>query len=663
MKPPAFDRAGFTLPRRQSFNGDVEIEAYRPAKLILAGKHRKGIREPLDFCSSPDEHIRYALKDPFPLSAATPLQRELKAASAVSRDIPPVELVEFWGAQNTALESLISNCSLAQKKWDNSIAPEILTAAAKFRTVALKQLLRQHNLGGARWLGQFAFGFPITGSLSQRYTYDLADRDKLKDRIPRSQLFEAASLRFRERAAKYGHKDAQVIWGEALQQVEKGWLFAPHPLSADGKPLSWRAGRFDISFRFGVSQADKLRACYDLKHSVTNLACSVETPNQLVSWGHLSQLSQLLSQGGGDWSLLKSDHGPRSSLQTAANWPLGPAFRHPSTHLWYGFVTRTLLFGSVEAVFHYNVLSRILAALTNRCLGIPPIAYFDDFAALIRRALGERALAASTRFCTLLGFQLNPKKSVVGPSVSFLGQLGDFPPNANNRHLMISLPVEKRKSWSDLIGGFLKEARISHICLGNLIGELSFSQTSLFCKFARTQMRPLQTKLNRRVYNARLSAGERLVSTWWARAIADFTPRLAIPRPSRPDWLIYTDAATDPPSLFALLFEGRRASPRLRDLCASTRAPVTWPYLSRRTSLIYGLELLPLVLFMEAWAPFLQGISCWIYLDNNNCLSALVRVDSDTDVIAVLVARLWHLAQIRNICVWFSRARSKNQSR
>ena len=316
------------------------------------------------------------------------------------------------------------------------------------------------------------------------------------------------------------------------------------------------------------------------------------------------------------------------------------------------------IFGSVAAVSHYNVLSRIPDALTNRRLGIPLIAYFDDFASTIRRVLVERALATFARFCALLGFQLNPWKAVAGPAVSFLCLMGDFPSAANNRQLMISRPVEKRQSWSGLIGGFLKEGRIPHSFLGNLIGKLAFAQTSLFRKFARTQMRQLLTKLNRRVYNAHLSAGKRLVCVCRARAISDFTPRLDIPRPRHPDWLIYTDAATDPPPLCALLFEGRRPTPRLRALCASTRVPATWQYLFRLTSLIYGLELLAIVLFMEDWVPFLQGRSCWIYLDNNNCLAVLVRGDSDTDAIAALVARFWHLAQLRNICVWFSRARS-----
>ena len=71
------------------------------------------------------------------------------------------------------------------------------------------------------------------------------------------------------------------------------------------KPLSWHCKRFNISFRFGVLQSVKLRAFGDLKHAMTNSARSVETPNQLVSWDHLVQMSQLLPQGGATGPCLK----------------------------------------------------------------------------------------------------------------------------------------------------------------------------------------------------------------------------------------------------------------------------------------------------------------------------------------------------------------------
>ena len=291
-------------------------------------------------------------------------------------------------------------------------------------------------------------------------------------------------------------------------------------------------------------------------------------------------------------------------------------------------------------------------------MGIPLVGYFDDFAALIKKHLGQKALDTFTRFCSLLGIQLKLGKSEVGSPLTFLGLLGTFPCAANGSRLSISLTPEKCERRSKLITGYLQEGRIAHSFLEKLIGKLLFSQTAVFGKFARTQLRPLYVKLNRRVYNARLSAYERSVFTWWRDVLADFSPRLATPRPKRPHWLIYTDAATNPPRLCALIFPGSKSTPDLQFLFSSSAA-VSWTYLFRWTNLIFGLELLALVLLFEDHAPFLAGQCCWIYLDSNNSLAALVRGDSNTDIIAVLVARFWQLVQSRNICVWFSRVRSK----
>ena len=144
---------------------------------------------------------------------------------------------------------------------------------------------------------------------------------------------------------------------------------------------------------------------------------------------------------------------------------------------------------------------------------------------------------------------------------------------------------------------------------------------------------------------------------WWKEVIEDCTPRVATPRPRRPHWIVYTDAATTPPMLCALLFHGGRSTPVLHTAC-SARAPAIWPYFSRPTALIYGLEMLALVLFFEDYAAFLRDSCCWVYLGNNNCLAALVRGDSNAGIIAVLVARFWLLIQRFNICVWLPRVHS-----
>ena len=510
-----FDRKLLTLPRQaSSFNDDVYIEAYRPAILTNAGRQQKRIHELLDSCRSFDEHIRCALKETFPFSISTPLPQDTSAAAYFARDMPADKLVLIWDAQLSSLEQRVANCSLAQQKWDETIHPDLRPAAGKFRTVAIKQLMRQHGMGGQHWLGQFAVGFPITGRLSQLHTYEVDD--SVIPPLNRDQLYDTAVPRFRERAAKSGHKNAQVLWDEAMAQVKSGWLMPPPQLHPGGRPFAWKSSRFNICFRFGVEQADKLRACDDLKHSMTNLACTVHTPIQLVSRGHITQLANFLAGDGGDWVMFKADH-----EAAYKQLPLNPldmrnaivALRDPTSKRWYGFVSRTLVFGSADAVLHYNIFPRIITALTNRCLGIALVGYFDDFAALIKKHLRQKALETFTRICPLLGIRIKPGKSEVGSPLTFLGLLGTFPCAANGRRLSISLTPGKRKRWPGLITGYLNDGRVAHSFLEKLIGKLLFSQVAVFGKFARTQLRPLYTKLHRRVYNARLSAYERSVFT------------------------------------------------------------------------------------------------------------------------------------------------------
>ena len=101
-------------------------------------------------------------------------------------------------------------------------------------------------------------------------------------------------------------------------------------------------------------------------------------------------------------------------------------------------------FGSVADVLHYNVLPSIVAALSDRFLGLPIVGYLGDFAAVIRRCLGEDALRVFTRFCNLLWISLKPGKSEVGSVLTFLGILGSFPDPPNRDQLRISLPPGKK---------------------------------------------------------------------------------------------------------------------------------------------------------------------------------------------------------------------------
>ena len=153
-----------------------------------------------------------------------------------------------------------------------------------------------------------------------------------------------------------------------------------------------------------------------------------------------------------------------------------------------------MLFGDIAAVLHYNVFSRLLSELVSQLLGIPLLCFFDDFGATIPADLVERALSTFTSFCPKLGIRLKPPKSEWGQMVTFLGAEGSFPCRANDYKLSVALTAEKANKWDADVAGYIRNRSISSHELGNLIGKLGSSQTNLFGKFSRTQLRPLYSK-------------------------------------------------------------------------------------------------------------------------------------------------------------------------
>ena len=212
-------------------------------------------------------------------------------------------------------------------------------------------------------------------------------------------------------------------------------------LKRDGcdSPFSWKRraarrgykpGGFNIACRLGVERASKLRACDDLKHSLTNAACVTETPIRMASRAHLSQLCKRCCSHGRDWALLKVDR-----EAAYKHPPLGPRDqplaiidpRDPKSGKWVGLPSRNLVSGATEEALRCDASARLIAALANRLMGITPICFFDDFASLIPAEMAQNAIASFASFFPLLGIALKPGKSAVGPAVTFPGLRG-WPP-------------------------------------------------------------------------------------------------------------------------------------------------------------------------------------------------------------------------------------------
>ena len=173
-----------------------------------------------------------------------------------------------------------------------------------------------------------------------------------------------------------------------------------------------------------------------------------------------------------------------------------------------------------------------------------------------------------------------------------------------------------------------------------MIGKLSFSKSTFFGMFARSQMRVLYRELHRKVYSACLSTRERAVLVWRRAIFRELTPRVLEPcKGARTTFCIptllqhmlgfpeYSSGGSDPP---------------LIELLTKETAPKFWDRLFHQKNIIYGIELLAVLAFIYMNREILQNSSVNIYICNNNALCALIRGDSNTAVIADVTAVFWN---------------------
>ena len=639
---------------QQDCNDDLNLGSFIQSKTIWAGLQRKGVSPLITDPQNYIDHILKATRAIFPLSADIPIPQEIQDSLEFIMHGDPGAVVKFWDDQLMRLQSLTREAQPLQERWNDLIPPEIRGAQKKFKSVAFHQLLCHLSLGGDRWISQFIFGFPTTGVLSQEGIFPPSDMPK--GPAPISSIWKTSVRRFKERARASGFKNAQVLWDEALSQVKEGWLSDPFEFDNEGNISQFPLGETNAAFRFGVSQGSKLRACDDLRHNLVNVCTAVLTPITLPTWDHLAQMSKAVFPSAKDWAFIKGDH-----ASAYKQLPLDPKFanltvvalRDPSSGRWMGFIPKVLLFGAVSAVLHYNSFSRALGVLVNRYLGIPLCTYYDDFGAYSPSIIKDHALRAFSNFSEILGADLNPDKSKAKDSLKFLGLKGDFPHIESGMLLRIYLPRSKISAWSELISETISKGFIDHKPLESLIGKLSFTQTSIFGRFGRTLLRFLQTKLHRHPYVKKLSEEEIDILKWRVASLGASIPRVVEPKSSRPEVLIYTDAATSTRIVAAVVLDVNEFL-NLGEFQAVFKeiSSTSWESTFKDTTYIYGLEMLAVIATIYLLGEFLRNKNVVIYVDNTNTKDALVKGFSPTRVINRMIQIFWASIQRNGIWVW-----------
>ena len=654
-------------PIKRDINDSLHIEHYSVSPLWLGQSQRKGLSQFIPSDLPPVAHVDAAMVLPFPLSAGMPLPLDLKRAIDFAAFSDPESLIKFWASQVASLRSLGARLDPLRAKWLDLSPPEIRQVSARLHLPLLKFVLHAFDMGGEEWVDSFIFGFPMVGLHSQKGVFPAEARSAFD---PQENILAGVTSRFRSRVTDSCPSNGEALWNEALAQSREGWLEGPWSLSSDGFVESGPSpfpNNINHAFRFGVVQGEKIRACDDLKANGVNSATHITTPITLPSWGHIAS-SVLRFQHfnpSASLSLIKADH-----EAAYKQLPLDPSeaglaavtLLNPTSNSWCAFLPRTLIFGSTSAVLHYNCLSRIVASLCCRILGIPRLGYFDDFGMIIYSSLERATLQAFVGLNEVFGIRVKLAKCASGNSLTFLGIMGHFPSPFNSFSMSASLPADKALKWSALIRSFLSPpAIIWRKDLESLIGRLSFAQCAVFGRVARSMLRPLYKHLYSSPSKIILSKDAVLALRWWAALLDSFAPRVISRFPSSVSWILYSDAEGADfgraacwlrPSSFPV----DRSIFRLQ-VCAPSLSDIS---IFEDTNLIYALELFTAVSAVFGFRSSLKNANVVVFIDNDAADLALIKASSKAGAVHRLIRAFWELASTVPFSVWFERVPSKS---
>ena len=132
------------------------------------------------------------------------------------------------------------------------------------------------------------------------------------------------------------------------------------------------------------------------------------------------------------------------------------------------------------------------------------------------------------------------------------------------------------------------------------------------------------------------------------------SPRKVRPQRDRPDWVVFTDAATATSMIAAVTIrrDDFMTNEQIQQILATTTGEY-WIKLFDAANIIYGLEMISLMETLYAPNCPLSNSNVTFHIDNRNAFGALVRNNSNSTVIISMAQLIWCKIRDIGITAWF----------
>ena len=211
----------------------------------------------------------------------------------------------------------------------------------------------------------------------------------------------------------------------------------------------------------------------------------------------------------------------------------------------YGFVCKTLPFGAVASVLHFNRFARFLKAVFLRC-GVVACNYFDDYPIVELSPLSDNTEGTLKAITKLLGITVAEDKDESFSSVTdLLGVTLDLT-DQDMGEVRVCNKLERKKDLTLALDEVIDSRFINPMHIPSLFGRLQFAESQILGLAGGLALKTLRQLETRRCSKVDLDAEQITMFGFLRRRLNHAKPRSITTTSSCPPVLVFTDRAYEP---------------------------------------------------------------------------------------------------------------------
>ena len=592
--------------------------------------------------------------------------------------------------------SLAKQCAAEEQLVQDNLSEEVRTVLRGKRLVLLEKLADEVDWPDKSIHEELRQGFMLTGYVPPTGVFkaDLKPAKMDKAQLMKDSKFLRPLILGKLKHASMDTEDEQTLYDITLEEAQgKGWLHGPY----SPEEISFQQGGTWLPVRrFGIWQKGKFRPIDDMKENHLNDCLTSCDKIDLHAMDHVlwslcialkfclfhESMSFKLSDG----TVLQSEVHPTwrarppsfkiTSFDLASAYkqlPLNPeeynctvvTLRNPSDNTIKCFYMRTLPFGSIASVVHFNRISRLLWRL-GLALGILWGNYFDDYPCITHSDHNTSTMACVQSLFKILGFAFAEDKLL--PFEDRAEMLGVEVNLANAMHgtVVVDNKPQRKVEISEAISEIISEGGIVPSKLPSILGRMQFADMQLSGKLGKLAMADVREMGTESKVFVPLTEEIRKALSMLKVRMESGKPRVLHISPTQRPWILFTDGAyepnrdTAPNGLGVATIGGVLFAPTgdARVFGCNVDESLLSQWLQDFSHPIGLIELYAIAVAYNLWGPMFGDQKILIFGDNWAANDTFIKGTSSVKAWRSLLLQLERLDDSYNAMAWMARVPS-----